>query len=143
MKKITLLLALSISTILLAQEDSSNKKSIKVPQIAVKLGQLDTIVMDGVQIEFLEVLEDSRCPKNATCIWAGEAKVAVKITSPEGKVTNKTLVFSGTTSPIIGLFNDVKISALRLTPYPDATIAKKDQAPYTLLIQQKHKKTEN
>ena len=30
-------------------------------------------------IEFSSVLEDSRCPMNARCVWEGNARVAVKV----------------------------------------------------------------
>jgi hypothetical protein len=31
----------------------------------------------GLTIEFVRVVEDSRCPSDATCVWAGEVKVQV------------------------------------------------------------------
>ena len=31
----------------------------------------------GLSVEFVRVLEDSRCPKDTTCVWAGEVKVEV------------------------------------------------------------------
>ena len=39
-------------------------------------------VSDLVKIEFLSVLEDSRCPKGVHCIWAGQAKVVLGVTLP-------------------------------------------------------------
>lgn len=29
----------------------------------------------GLTVEFVSVLEDSRCPSDVTCVWAGEVKV--------------------------------------------------------------------
>lgn len=29
----------------------------------------------GLTVEFVRVVEDSRCPSDATCVWAGEVKV--------------------------------------------------------------------
>jgi len=31
----------------------------------------------GLTVEFVRVVEDSRCPKDTTCVWAGEVKVEV------------------------------------------------------------------
>ena len=31
----------------------------------------------GLTVEFVRVVEDSRCPTDATCVWAGEVKVQV------------------------------------------------------------------
>ena len=29
----------------------------------------------GLTVEFVRVVEDSRCPSDGTCVWAGEVKV--------------------------------------------------------------------
>ena len=41
----------------------------------------DSIHIEGeeLQIKFLEVTGDSRCPKDVTCIWAGEVSCMVEI----------------------------------------------------------------
>lgn len=31
----------------------------------------------GLTVEFIRVVEDSRCPRDTTCVWAGEVKVQV------------------------------------------------------------------
>jgi hypothetical protein len=31
----------------------------------------------GLTVEFVRVVEDSRCPSDTTCVWAGEVKVQV------------------------------------------------------------------
>jgi hypothetical protein len=31
----------------------------------------------GLTVEFVRVVEDSRCPTDTTCVWAGEVKVQV------------------------------------------------------------------
>ena len=31
----------------------------------------------GLTVEFVRIVEDSRCPKDTTCVWAGEVKVQV------------------------------------------------------------------
>lgn len=43
------------------------------PQIVFKIASRDVI------LKFVEVLEDSRCPKDIVCVWAGRAKVKVAI----------------------------------------------------------------
>lgn len=43
------------------------------PQIVFKIASGDVI------LKFVEVLEDSRCPKDIVCVWAGRAKVKVAI----------------------------------------------------------------
>jgi hypothetical protein len=52
------------------------------PLAYAALGQ--TIGVDGPRITPLEVLEDSRCPMNARCVWAGQLRLRVRIESGRG-----------------------------------------------------------
>ena len=130
MKSILFILTLLLSIPLVAQED----KPIEVPQIAIKLGVAETIQLDGISVSFLEVMTDSRCPRNVDCMWAGEAKVKVKIDTADGDGIEKTIVFRNGMSVIAGLFENKELQFLRLTPYPDANIPVADRAPYALLM---------
>jgi hypothetical protein len=40
-----------------------------------------------VEVGFIEVTADSRCPKDVTCIWAGEVKVRLSIRSGSSEGT--------------------------------------------------------
>lgn len=39
----------------------------------------ERVYVDGPYVTPLEVLEDSRCPMNARCVWAGRLKLSVRI----------------------------------------------------------------
>jgi hypothetical protein len=41
------------------------------------LGQ--TVAVDGPKVTPLAVLEDSRCPMNARCVWAGQVRLKVRV----------------------------------------------------------------
>ena len=34
----------------------------------------------GVRIKFVELVDDSRCPVDTNCVWAGNAKIKVQVT---------------------------------------------------------------
>jgi len=34
---------------------------------------------ENLTITFVEIIEDSRCPKNVTCIWAGRVRAAIRL----------------------------------------------------------------
>lgn len=34
----------------------------------------------GLKIAFVELVEDSRCPADVECVWAGNAKIKVRVT---------------------------------------------------------------
>jgi hypothetical protein len=38
------------------------------------------VTTNGLTIEFVEVVEDSRCPADVECVWAGNAKIKVRVT---------------------------------------------------------------
>src|SRR5690554_6743820 len=66
--------------------------SMGAPKIGIKVPDGQTVVISGISIKFVEVLEDSRCPTDVECIWAGRARVKVSVSS-NGKETEKILTF--------------------------------------------------
>lgn len=87
------------------------------------LGFGDIAHFEDVSVEFVELISDSRCPKNVQCIRAGEAEVLVAVYK-NGKFSHeKKLVFhaSGVVNQEqLQLFNSeyLNIQGLALHPYP-------------------------
>lgn len=52
------------------------------PLTYAAIGQ--TVTVSGPRITPLAVLEDSRCPMNARCVWAGQVRLRVRIDSGRG-----------------------------------------------------------
>lgn len=44
-----------------------------------RAGMDQTVAVDGPRVTPLEVLEDSRCPMNARCVWAGQVRLKVRV----------------------------------------------------------------
>ena len=44
-----------------------------------RAGLDERVYVDGPYVTPLEVLEDSRCPINARCVWAGRTRLSVRI----------------------------------------------------------------
>ena len=70
-------LALALPAVLLAgcvtvptNEDGS---------VTARLGQ--TVNVGGPRVTPLQVLEDSRCPMEARCVWAGRMRLSVRVTT--------------------------------------------------------------
>ena len=57
---------------------------------AAGLGQ--TASVGGVQIRPLQIVEDSRCPVNAVCVWQGRLRVEVEIDARGGSETHRTIL---------------------------------------------------
>jgi len=47
----------------------------------VKQGHTERIPGSSLKIKFLNVIEDSRCPKETQCIWAGNANVKFRVSN--------------------------------------------------------------
>ncbi|MDA1239724.1 MAG: hypothetical protein O2798_02655 [Chloroflexi bacterium] len=75
---------------------------------------------DGRTIGFIEVLEDSRCPSDVTCIWMGLAVIVVDVTPAGG--TSERFEFSlGTDDPTTVTGGALDQVTLGLDPYPVST----------------------
>ena len=65
----------------------------------------------GVRIKFVELIDDSRCPTDTNCIWAGNAKIKVRVTrngrSKDLELNTgldpKELIFAGYSFRLVGL----------------------------------------
>lgn len=133
MKNLLLITFLLSTPILMSQENTKASPPVIVAKVA--LG--DTVVFEKSSITFSEVLEDSRCPSDVTCVWAGQAKVIAKIKTEKGTI-EKELIFHGTSFGSESentLFNSgaKKYIGYRLSPYPKSTIHK-DKRDYFLEI---------
>lgn len=60
-------------------------------------GQKKTADRGRLTIKFVGVLEDSRCPPNAQCVWAGNAKV--KLAVSKGKAAPKFIELNTGVAP--------------------------------------------
>ncbi len=72
----TLLLAGCVTT--RANDDGS---------VDARLGQ--TVNVGGPRVTPLAVLEDSRCPMEARCVWAGRVRLSVRVTTGNGSAVRE------------------------------------------------------
>jgi hypothetical protein len=47
--------------------------------VKVTIGKSTKADRGRIKIQFLSVLEDSRCPRDATCIWSGNARIRIAV----------------------------------------------------------------
>ena len=75
MSRAALLLVVFLSTAFAAQ--------------AQPVGFGETAVVDGLRVRPLALVEDSRCPAQAVCVWAGRVRITVRVTSRARSVTRE------------------------------------------------------
>ncbi len=133
MKYLFLFGILICSISLTAQVQEENRIFNSVLQVGEQLEFGDK------SIRFKEVISDSRCPKDVTCVWAGEAKVLIQIFEKGKRINDKIVVINTYAIDEIplqfsaggGIFS---ITAFKLFPYP-STASNNDTMHYTLEMQ--------
>ena len=48
-------------------------------EVALAPGQMVAVQNPDLELRFVAVTADSRCPRDVTCVWAGEVKVQLEI----------------------------------------------------------------
>jgi hypothetical protein len=84
--------------------------------VSLRTGQQKRVGHGEIYVKFISVEEDSRCPENARCVWAGNAKIKVKIGFPGG--TSKTVFMNTETGPKGDQIGGWAVRLESLTPMP-------------------------
>ena len=83
MRKVLVIAAVLLATGCSAAGEASKivfSRDVPVGQeFDLKIGEVVHVAKTTTIVAFDAVLEDSRCPMNARCIWEGNAKVSVRI----------------------------------------------------------------
>ncbi|MGB7842356.1 MAG: hypothetical protein WBL21_06175 [Salinimicrobium sp.] len=114
MKENIILLSFFCLPFLLFAQDKPQEEIIQI-STELQLGQESQF--DRVAVKFLKVISDSRCPKQVTCIWPGEAKVLLGITVG-GRYLEKEVAISGEGAEF-PLARDFQMLVYNLRPYPE------------------------
>ncbi|MDR9365717.1 MAG: hypothetical protein RI575_10295 [Balneolaceae bacterium] len=90
-------------------------------EFELNFGEMTKVGPDKTLVEFLDVSEDSRCPINGTCVWAGNGKVQIRIDDRE--INLNTYL-----EPRDTIISNHLIKLISLKPYPEhpEQIDKKD-----------------
>jgi hypothetical protein len=85
----------------------------------LKVGQNADVEPLGVSVTFVNVTEDSRCPSDVTCIWAGQVSIVVDVKA-SGNSSRIALTLSGGQSEAKSL-GSYSIRLVDVQPYPVST----------------------
>ncbi|MEH2044235.1 hypothetical protein [Nostoc sp.] len=95
----------------------------------IKYGKTAYLPTENLEIKFSEVIQDSRCPSNVTCIWQGEVIIGLDIIKNGKQVSTLTLTLIPGRDPLpIQLSDKSSVKLIRVSPYPinGKTIALQD-----------------
>ena len=113
---VRLLLTVAVGLLLLACEAGPGSASDVALGAEFTLAPGESAVAgdDGLRVSFESVTEDSRCPMDAICVWAG--RVVVDVTAGRGEARHFALS-PGDAADVDGL----RLRLVRVEPYPSAT----------------------
>lgn len=104
-------------------------------EFKLKAGRQVTVKGTKLRIRFVAVENDSRCPSDVKCVWAGNAAVQLQLGTGTGSKTvtlntSKSPSFAGETE-----YRGYKVELVDLRPYPrsDRKIVRRDYTA-TLLV---------
>ena len=113
------LITLLLSTILLANTACSSDTISIGQEFSLQIGESKNIKGEELQLRFLEVTEDSRCPTGVVCVWEGRVSCLLEITYGKS-IQRIVLTEPGATNwPSETSFGEYKIS-YHIEPYPQA-----------------------
>ena len=86
-------------------------------EFKLKIGESAKASGEGLEVEFDSVTDDSRCPKGVTCVWAGNAKVLLKVKKDTGKAADVEL--NTNINPKTSRYLEYELRLKELKPYPE------------------------
>jgi hypothetical protein len=87
-------------------------------QFTLRPKQQKSLFAGKLKVQFIEVMEDSRCPTGVNCVWAGNARVKIKVTSK--RLGEKIFEANTTGGPKGDQWDGYAINLEDVTPYPKA-----------------------
>lgn len=84
--------------------------------VTLKPGERAVFEADRLHVRFDKVVSDSRCPKGAQCVWAGEAVVRLTVTLPDK--SNKTVDVKASVTESAATVGAFRLSISDLQPAP-------------------------
>ncbi|RMA65888.1 hypothetical protein [Ulvibacter antarcticus] len=127
MKKALFLLIVLCTTIVFSQD-----QPVEVPKIVVKVPMGETVQFQKASVNFIKVLEDSRCPTDVTCVWAGQVKILVEVKEKGKAAVQKEILFKGSVDTTLVASEGYKLKGVSLSPYP--TSETQGKLDYVLLV---------
>ena len=109
----------------------------------LKVDQTALIEPQGPMVDFMEVVEDSRCPTGAACVWAGRARILIRVSSVGDvlgfgiqDLTLEAGQVDLAKDSVEVVYDTYLFELLALDPYPQATEgdAQPEQPDYTATL---------
>ena len=102
-------------------------------EFSLAIGQKARITGENLEIGFKEVIEDSRCAKEVTCVWEGRVVCLVEITQ-DGVLNEITITQPGLTDHAAQESLQGYTFTFNVEPYPEEADKQIRSTEYRLLL---------
>jgi len=89
--------------------------SKRVETVSVQINKEKRFAKSKLSVRFIELVEDSRCPTDTNCVWAGNAKIKVEV-KKNGRSQVLTLDTNGPNQTKSAEGYSVRLVGLRPSP---------------------------
>ena len=113
----TLFLGLILAVIFGGAAVTANAQ--RAQQVSVRINNQKSVMSNRLRIKFVSV-EDSRCPQDANCIWAGNAKVTIRVTNSRGQ--SQTFDLNTNLEGKSARFDGYEIALGSVSPFPRSNV---------------------
>jgi hypothetical protein len=119
-------IALGCSSATQPQVDTNASLVPATTEVTLQYGEDRRLDNSVLRVTFSRVVEDSRCPVDVVCVWAGNAVVEIGVAAGMGPTV--PLQINATMDPRYVDWNGVRVTVLDLAPAPrsDTTIKPED-----------------
>ena len=120
--KLSVFIAIFLLTFSSIAGQPKQKVIVLKQEFKLKIGE-SAKAGEGLRIEFDSVAEDSRCPKGVTCVWAGNAKILLKVRKDAAKPASVEL--NTNINPKTARYLEYELRLEQLKPYPESNATTK------------------
>ena len=93
----------------------------KPETLRVQVNKEKRFAKSRIFVRFVELVEDSRCPTDTNCVWAGNAKIKIRVRA-NGRSHDLTLDTNGPKQSATAEGYSIKLVSLTPTPRSDIRI---------------------
>lgn len=116
MKISSLILLITIFSLIALPVDGQRRAST----ISVQIHREKPVPRTSIRIKFVEMVEDSRCPVDTECVWAGNAQIKIEVRG--GRAGRQTFILNTILAPTSFKYSDYDIRLTDLIPHPRSNI---------------------
>ncbi|HLL76952.1 MAG TPA: hypothetical protein VK421_16980 [Pyrinomonadaceae bacterium] len=101
---------------------TQGRAEVKVgEEFKLGVGRSAALKGGGLEVEFVSVVEDSRCPRGAECIWEGNARISLRLKRP--RESPAEIELNTNLEPQRSSCLGYEVRLIGLSPYPVANEA--------------------